>query len=404
MRSRRLYLATRSERRQGAGLDLPGAAADRDVGDRGVLGLAGAVRDHRRVAGAARQAHGVQRLRQRADLVHLDQDGVGHAGRDALLQRGRVGHEQVVADQLHALAQALGEQLPAVPVVLGLAVLDGDDRVAVGQIGQILDELGRRQAALLGFELVTAGLVELACWPRRAPAAPACRRRSRRRRCCRARPSALLRSRPGPAQSRPRRRRRCSGHVRAGRRFRAWKISAPQRRASEKLGTPAGMTMNSCKSTLLSACAPPFRMFIIGTGRHMSTPPHSMLMCRYRGIPRAAAAAWAAASDTASVALAPRRALLSVPSSFSSTSSRPALVGRRPDRARPAGFPQHVVDRLAHALAAVARGVAVAQFQRLARAGGGARRHRRRGRAGRCRSARPLPRWGSRASREFRGP
>ncbi len=32
------------------------------------------------------------------------------------------------------------------------------------------------------------------------------------------------------------------------------------------VGRPTGTTMNSWMSTLLSACAPPLRMFIIGTG------------------------------------------------------------------------------------------------------------------------------------------
>ena len=49
-------------------------------------------------------------------------------------------------------------------------------------------------------------------------------------------------------------------------RFSAWKTSVPTRRPSAKLGAPAGTTMNSWKSTELSACAPPFRTFIIGTG------------------------------------------------------------------------------------------------------------------------------------------
>ena len=35
--------------------------------------------------------------------------------------------------------------------------------------------------------------------------------------------------------------------------FSAWKTSAPQRRHSEKLSAPAGTTMNSWKSTELSA-------------------------------------------------------------------------------------------------------------------------------------------------------
>ena len=37
---------------------------------------------------------------------------------------------------------------------------------------------------------------------------------------------------------------------------------------------PTGMTMNSWKSIGLSACAPPLRMFIIGTGSSVApTPP-----------------------------------------------------------------------------------------------------------------------------------
>src|SRR5216684_5792901 len=50
----------------------------------------------------------------------------------------------------------------------------------------------------------------------------------------------------------------------------AWKTSTPQRNASEKLGAPIGITMNSWKSTELSACAPPFKIFIIGTGRRFA--------------------------------------------------------------------------------------------------------------------------------------
>ena len=48
--------------------------------------------------------------------------------------------------------------------------------------------------------------------------------------------------------------------------FSAWKTSVPTRSPSEKLGAPAGTTMNSCKSTELSAWAPPLSTFIIGTG------------------------------------------------------------------------------------------------------------------------------------------
>ena len=53
----------------------------------------------------------------------------------------------------------------------------------------------------------------------------------------------------------------------------AWKTSAPMRRHSEKVGAPHGTTMNSWKSTLLSACAPPLSTFIIGTGSTRAASP-----------------------------------------------------------------------------------------------------------------------------------
>ena len=55
--------------------------------------------------------------------------------------------------------------------------------------------------------------------------------------------------------------------------FSAWYTSAPQRSASEKVAAPIGVIMNSWMSTLLSACAPPFRMFIIGTGSTCALGP-----------------------------------------------------------------------------------------------------------------------------------
>src|SRR3954452_3001111 len=103
--------------------------------------------------------------------------------------------------------------------------------------------------------------------------------------------------------------------------FSAWKTSAPMRSASAKLGAPTGTTMNSWKATLLSACAPPFNTFIIGTGSTWAASPP-----RYRqsGRPSSAAAACAAASETPRIALAPRRALFGVPSSSMRVRSSPA--------------------------------------------------------------------------------
>ena len=55
--------------------------------------------------------------------------------------------------------------------------------------------------------------------------------------------------------------------------LRAWYVSVPQRSASAKLGAPTGITMNSCRSIVLSAWAPPLTTFIIGTGRTWAFGP-----------------------------------------------------------------------------------------------------------------------------------
>src|SRR5690606_16332194 len=131
---------------QRTGLDLGGGGGHGNIGDGGVLGLARAVRDHGRVLRRVGHGDGLEGFGQGADLVDLDQDRVGGAAVDAFLEDLRVGDEQVVADQLDLAADAVGELLPAVPVVLGHAVLDGDDRVLRGPVGEEVDELFAGQA------------------------------------------------------------------------------------------------------------------------------------------------------------------------------------------------------------------------------------------------------------------
>src|SRR5580704_5178949 len=69
--------------RQRAGLDLAAVGGDRQVGNRGVLGLAGTVGHHGAVGSVARHRHGFHGLAERADLVDLDQNGVGQPVPDA---------------------------------------------------------------------------------------------------------------------------------------------------------------------------------------------------------------------------------------------------------------------------------------------------------------------------------
>src|SRR5262249_6417409 len=62
---------------------------------------------------------------------YLDEDAIGDAALDTLLQPAGVGDKEVVADKLDALSQLARQPLPAVPVVLGQAVLDRADPPAM---------------------------------------------------------------------------------------------------------------------------------------------------------------------------------------------------------------------------------------------------------------------------------
>ena len=107
--------------------------------------------------------HRIEGFGERADLIGLDQDGIGHIQTDALRQPRGIGHEQVIADKLHAVADALCELLPAAPVVLGHAVLDGKDGIIVHQRFQIIHHaVGIEHMRFLAREVIDPVLVELA--------------------------------------------------------------------------------------------------------------------------------------------------------------------------------------------------------------------------------------------------
>src|SRR4029079_19622913 len=107
-----------------------------------------------------REPDGLDRLRERPDLVDLDENRVRHAALDALAQTCRVRGEEVVADELHTIADRLRQPTPRVPVVLRRAVLDGDDRIALDGLGPEARHL--RARLLAAFETVDAVVEHLA--------------------------------------------------------------------------------------------------------------------------------------------------------------------------------------------------------------------------------------------------
>ena len=79
-------------------LDLPHTGSHGQVGDARVIGLAGTVRDDCAVSILAGYLNAFERFRKSADLVQLDQNGVGDSIFDALAENRRVGDKVVIAD------------------------------------------------------------------------------------------------------------------------------------------------------------------------------------------------------------------------------------------------------------------------------------------------------------------
>lgn len=199
-----------------------------------------------------RHIHGVQRLGQGADLVDLDQDGIGQALAYARGQTARIGHEQVIAHQLNAITQTVRQQLPAIEVVLGATVLDRDDGEALDQIGQVADHAVGVEGLALARQVVLAVLEELGRSDVEAQVEVLTRQiASRLTRLGDEGQGFFSRGQVGGEAALV----ADVGVVAASFSafFRAWKISAPMRRASEKLSAPVGRIMNSWMSIGLSA-------------------------------------------------------------------------------------------------------------------------------------------------------
>ncbi len=80
---------------------------------------------------------------------------------NAALQTLGVGYKQVVAHQLHLGPQPFGQLLPAVPIVLGQAVLNGDNRIFAQQILVVVNHLGGSHHFALAGQVVLTVLVHL---------------------------------------------------------------------------------------------------------------------------------------------------------------------------------------------------------------------------------------------------
>src|SRR5438067_849261 len=80
--------------------DLAGVCSYRDIGNGRVLSFTRAMADHGRVIIFLCNVDRCERLRQRADLIYLDKNGIRHLLGNSFLKKFNVRDEKIVADQL----------------------------------------------------------------------------------------------------------------------------------------------------------------------------------------------------------------------------------------------------------------------------------------------------------------
>ena len=114
--------------RDTAGFEDPAVGGDAQVGDEGVLGLAGTVTDHGDEAVSLSDADGLKGLGEGSDLIGFDDYSVGGVEVYAPLQEARAGDEEVIAQHVDILVSG-GISAPCVPVILLERVFDGKNGI-----------------------------------------------------------------------------------------------------------------------------------------------------------------------------------------------------------------------------------------------------------------------------------
>ena len=119
------------------------------------------MRNNRAHARVLRHLDGIKRFTDGADLIQLDQDCVAGAQGNTLSKPLRVRNKQVVADELHLIAQLLRHLLPAFPVFFVKTVLDRIDRIFLDKALPVRNQLIRSEVSA-GLGLMIEALAFLA--------------------------------------------------------------------------------------------------------------------------------------------------------------------------------------------------------------------------------------------------
>src|SRR5580692_11093104 len=114
------------------------------------------------VAGSLRRRDAIQGFGEGSDLVHFNQNCVGGAFANPALEKAHVRYEEIVADELDAVAEGRRELLPAGPIAFRQAVLDRDDGIAIAELGVEGDHVVYARRAIARERIVLSILEKLA--------------------------------------------------------------------------------------------------------------------------------------------------------------------------------------------------------------------------------------------------
>src|SRR6266478_2103718 len=120
------------------------------------------MRDYSGEGSTFRHLNGCERLRQRTNLIELNQDRISRMFLNTAFETRRIRHEQIIAYQLDAITQALAQVRPALPIILGKAIFDSDNWVLVNPLLIEVHHLAGSQGATLSRQDIFALVIEFA--------------------------------------------------------------------------------------------------------------------------------------------------------------------------------------------------------------------------------------------------
>ena len=146
-------------------LDLVGIQSDGEIRNGRVFRFARTVGDDGRVARVGGEFHGIERFRECADLVELNENGVAAVQTYPLGEALCIRNEEVVSYELHLVAERGSQPLPAVPIFFIQAVFNGIDGIFFYEFLPVGNEfVGSILLAALGQDVFTGlGTLPFTC-------------------------------------------------------------------------------------------------------------------------------------------------------------------------------------------------------------------------------------------------